>query len=336
MADRHVREPVQRAAGDRGLPELPERPRGRVDHGHIIVGPELHEGCDEGRRPAVACEHRGNLGGAPPDRGLGVADGATPGVKGAVRSSHAHERAERGGSGPRVGIVAHGIGEAGLDRSRRRVFERNRGERCGPGHGVVVNLHPRPLPAPHDFLPPRSQHSGAGGHCFSDLGLEDRTFRAEATGVRGLGTWLRAAVGLVLVAASTGAGVVALGPRTSALDRPLFEGVWLTVIDRGPAHWPGTAEPGGWGNVVVAAHRTTHGGPFGRIGELVSGNEIMLRDTHGTFTYVVTGSEVVTPLDMWIIDQHPGRTITLFACHPIGSAAERLVVHGELVSAHEF
>ena len=151
-----------------------------------------------------------------------------------------------------------------------------------------------------------------------------------------MGTWLRAAVGLVLVAASTGAGVVALGPRTSALDRPLFEGVWLTVIDRGPAHWPGTAEPGGWGNVVVAAHRTTHGGPFGRIGELVSGNEIMLRVTHGTFTYVVTGSEVVTPLDMWIIDQHPGRTITLFACHPIGSAAERLVVHGELVSAHEF
>ena len=211
--------------------------------------------------------------------------------------------------------------------------------------------------------------------------------------MRGLGTWLRAAVGLVLVAASTGAGVVALGPRTSALDpppvaqvvpqesallvaaakpapvlglptptapptdpyadvpvtqigsieipaigvdRPLFEGIWLTVIDRGPAHWPGTAEPGGWGNVVVAAHRTTHGGPFGRIGELVSGNEIMLRDTHGTFTYVVTGSEVVTPLDMWIIDQHPGRTITLCACHPIGSATERLVVHGELVSAHEF
>jgi sortase A len=210
--------------------------------------------------------------------------------------------------------------------------------------------------------------------------------------MRGLGTWLRAALGIVLVAASAGAGVVALGPRTSALDpppvaqvvpressllvaaakppptlalqtptapptnpyadvpvtqigsieipaigvdRPLFEGIWLTVIDRGPAHWPGTAEPGGWGNVVVAAHRTTHGGPFGRIGELVPGHEIVLRDTRGTFTYVVTGSEVVTPLDMWIVDQLPGRSITLFACHPIGSAAERLVVHGELVRAHE-
>jgi len=209
--------------------------------------------------------------------------------------------------------------------------------------------------------------------------------------MRGFGIWMRAAVGLVLVAASAGAGVVALGPRTSALDqppvaevvpqessllvaaakpspalvlptptapptnphadvpvpqigsieipaigvdRPLFEGIWLTVIDRGPAHWPGTAEPGGWGNVVVAAHRVTHGGPFGRIGELVPGHEIVLRDTSGTFTYVVTGSEVVTPLDLWIVDQHPGRTITLFACHPIGSAAQRLVVHGELVSAH--
>ena len=230
------------------------------------------------------------------------------------------------------------------------------------------------------------------------------------------GVWIQAAVGLVLVAASAGAGVVALGPRTSPLDPPrvaqivredpsppvaaskatpiaplvvptpiappvvpptappelsptappelstptappadpyadvpvtqvgsiaipaigvdlpLFEGIWLTVIDRGPAHWPGTAAPGGWGNVVVAAHRTTHGGPFKRIGELAPGQEIVLRDERGTYTYVVTGSEVVTPLDMRIVDQEPGHTITLFACHPIGIAAQRLVVHGELVA----
>jgi len=217
-------------------------------------------------------------------------------------------------------------------------------------------------------------------------------------GAKVFGIWGRAAVGLVLVAASAGAGVVALGPRTSALDsprvapvvqvpqvvphessllvaaakppppelvlptptapptdvyadvavtqigsieipaigvdQPLFEGIWLTVIDRGPAHWPGTAEPGGWGNVVVAGHRTSHGGPFRRIGELVAGQEIVLHDARGAYTYVVTGSEIVTPLDMWIIDQHPGRTITLFACHPIGSAAQRLVVHGTLIGVH--
>ena len=31
-----------------------------------------------------------------------------------------------------------------------------------------------------------------------------------------------------------------------------------------------------------------------------------------------------------LIDQHAGRTLTIFTCHPIGSSAERLVVHAEL------
>jgi sortase (surface protein transpeptidase) len=36
--------------------------------------------------------------------------------------------------------------------------------------------------------------------------------------------------------------------------------------------------------------------------------------------------------DVWIVDQHPGRTVTLFACHPPGSAEFRYVVFGELVT----
>src|SRR6185295_1159062 len=36
--------------------------------------------------------------------------------------------------------------------------------------------------------------------------------------------------------------------------------------------------------------------------------------------------------DVWIVDQHPGRTVTLFACHPPGSAEYRYVVFGELVT----
>ena len=110
------------------------------------------------------------------------------------------------------------------------------------------------------------------------------------------------------------------------------EGVELTVIDVGPAHWPGTAMPGGWGNAVLAAHRSVQGGPFSRIAELVAGDQIVLRDAAGTHVYVVTSAEVVMPEALWIVDQHPGRTITLFSCHPIGSATQRYVVHGELVS----
>ena len=56
----------------------------------------------------------------------------------------------------------------------------------------------------------------------------------------------------------------------------------------------------------------------------------MLSDSTGSYHYAVTGVEVVPNTAMWIIDQHPGRTLTIFTCHPIGSSAERLVVHAEL------
>jgi sortase A len=116
------------------------------------------------------------------------------------------------------------------------------------------------------------------------------------------------------------------------LRTPVYEGIWATVIDVGPGHWPGTAVPGGWGNTVIAGHRVSHGGPFRRIGELAIGDDIVVTTPTGTFTYEVTGSSVVTPDALAIADQHPGRTITLFACHPPGSARYRYVVTGVLVA----
>ena len=83
---------------------------------------------------------------------------------------------------------------------------------------------------------------------------------------------------------------------------------------------------------MLAGHRTTHTEPFLRVAELAPGDEIILSDSIGTYTYHVTGIEVVPNTALWIVDQHPGRTLTIFTCHPIGSSAERLVVHAELMS----
>ncbi len=129
--------------------------------------------------------------------------------------------------------------------------------------------------------------------------------------------------------------IVTLGrlsvPRIG-LDTPFYEGIWETVIDVGPGHWPGTAEPGGWGNTVIAGHRSTHGQPFRHLDLLVSGDQIVVTTASGTFTYAVTGSRVVEPDEVSIADQRAGRKITLFACHPPGSATHRFVVTGELIS----
>jgi sortase A len=121
---------------------------------------------------------------------------------------------------------------------------------------------------------------------------------------------------------------------TLGVSEPLGEGVTLTAIDRGPSHWPGTAMPGRLGNVVVAGHRTTHSRPFYDLDLLAPGDPLVFRMNDGTaWTYEMTGTEIVGPDAMHIVDQRPEHTATLFACHPKGSAAQRIVAHFRLVSA---
>lgn len=115
------------------------------------------------------------------------------------------------------------------------------------------------------------------------------------------------------------------------VDKPLFEGVSLTVLDHGPGHWPGTAMPGHVGNVVIGGHRTSHDKPFRHIDDLAPGDEVVFTTSEGRFVYTVTSTEVVYPDAIWIIDQTQAYTATLFACHPVGSTKQRLVVHLEMV-----
>jgi len=117
------------------------------------------------------------------------------------------------------------------------------------------------------------------------------------------------------------------------LVHPVYEGVTLTVIDRGPGHWPGSAVPGQLGNSVFAGHRVTHSHPFRRINEMVAGDEIIFKMANGTFTYKMTASQVVTPKDVHIVNPTDDATLTLFACHPPGSARQRYVVKGAFVSS---
>lgn len=120
---------------------------------------------------------------------------------------------------------------------------------------------------------------------------------------------------------------------TLGVSQPLGEGVTLTAINRGPSHWPGTALPGQLGNVVVAGHRTTYTRPFHDLDLLAPGDPLVFRMNDGTaWTYEATATEIVGPDAMHVVDQGPEHTATLFACHPKGSAAQRIVVHFRLAA----
>ena len=120
------------------------------------------------------------------------------------------------------------------------------------------------------------------------------------------------------------------------------QGVGLrSVLNDGVlGHYPGTAMPGGVGNLALAGHRTTYGAPLGRIAELVPGDPLVVETADGWYVYRVSGSEVVTPDRVDVIAPVPGdpqaaptqRMITLTACHPRFSARQRYVVHGVMDS----
>ncbi len=116
------------------------------------------------------------------------------------------------------------------------------------------------------------------------------------------------------------------------LQWDLQQGMTLTAINRGPSQWPGTAMPGAVGNMVIAGHRTTWGAPFRHLDALVPGDEIVFRVDGAKHVYEVVETIFVLPTDTWIADQDQRHTVTLFACHPVGSARQRIVVRGELVT----
>jgi sortase A len=115
------------------------------------------------------------------------------------------------------------------------------------------------------------------------------------------------------------------------LSTPIFHGITMRNIDLGPSHWPGTPLPGENGNTVFPGHRVTHTHPFRNIDRLVPGDLAIFTVNGVRSTYVVTGSQIVKPTQMEIIQQTPTPTATIFGCHPPGSAKFRYVVKMALV-----
>ena len=107
----------------------------------------------------------------------------------------------------------------------------------------------------------------------------------------------------------------------------MFEGIELSVLDKGPGHWPDTAMPGQVGNMVIAGHRVSHTHPFLHINDLGVGDEVFFSASGKKYRYEVTGTEIVDPNAIRIVDPTPTATATLFACHPPGSTAYRWVTY---------
>jgi sortase A len=112
----------------------------------------------------------------------------------------------------------------------------------------------------------------------------------------------------------------------------IVEGTRAGDLARGPGHYPATSLPGRGGTVAIAGHRTTHLQPFRHLDELRSGDEIRLEMPYGAFRYVVDGQAIVDDGDWSILSRERFEKLVLTACHPLYSAAQRIVVYARLAA----
>jgi sortase A len=117
------------------------------------------------------------------------------------------------------------------------------------------------------------------------------------------------------------------------IDDVVVQGTDPTDLEKGPGHYAGTPMPGDPGNAAIAGHRTTYLHPFYDLNELRDGDPIYVTTVQGTFRYDVTGSAVVQPTDVAVLDPTSTPTLTLTTCNPRYSAATRLVVTASLVES---
>ncbi len=88
--------------------------------------------------------------------------------------------------------------------------------------------------------------------------------------------------------------------------------------------------PGQRGTVAIAGHRTTYGAPFRKVDKLERGDRVILDMTYGRFTYKVEKTRIVKP-EQTEVERRVGHDrLILTACHPLYSAAQRIVVFARL------
>jgi sortase A len=115
------------------------------------------------------------------------------------------------------------------------------------------------------------------------------------------------------------------------VEEYVVEGTDIDNLRKGPGHYPETPLPGEHGTAAIAGHRTTYGAPFRRIDELHRRQEIAVDMPYGRYVYRVERTKIVEPTDLSVLDRVGHDRLVLSACHPLYSAAQRVVVFSKLL-----
>jgi sortase A len=115
------------------------------------------------------------------------------------------------------------------------------------------------------------------------------------------------------------------------LDTVVVRGTRPDDLRKAPGLFDAGRLPGERGTALIAGHRTTYGAPFRRIDRLRRGDTITVAMPYGTFRYAAEETRIVGPRDARALRPVGQSRLVLSACHPLFSAARRILVYAAQV-----
>lgn len=112
---------------------------------------------------------------------------------------------------------------------------------------------------------------------------------------------------------------------------PIIQGTGVAELKNGVGHFTQSVLPGEEDNCVLSGHRDTF---FSDLGKLVIGDQLIVKTSAGTFTYVINNTRIVDKDDKTVIVPTNHAVLTVTTCYPfdfIGDAQERYILSADLV-----
>lgn len=110
------------------------------------------------------------------------------------------------------------------------------------------------------------------------------------------------------------------------------------ALQSGVVHYAGSAVPGEVGNVVIVGHSSndwwepgSYKFVFALLDKIATGDKVQINYSSKKYVYEVTGTKIVMPNDLSVLNQTSEPTLTLITCTPPGTSWKRLIVSAKQI-----
>jgi sortase A len=119
-------------------------------------------------------------------------------------------------------------------------------------------------------------------------------------------------------------------PAIGVHNWPIVQGDGWEQLKKGVSQHIGSANPGQNGNVVLAGHNDVFGEVFRDLDKLQPGDQVIIYTMQQQYVYLVTGTRIVEPSQVEVMNPTVDPTVTLISCYPYMVDNKRIVVFAKL------